>query len=172
MEQATNGPDMVTMGKVVGLYGVLGWLRVYSYAQPKENLLDYGQWQLIGSEYCRDFAVESSKQQGKGLVAKLQGLDDRDQARAWLGCYINVPRQALPEPKEGEYYWADLLGLGVYTLDGADLGEVVNLLETGANDVMVVNGERERLIPFVPGDYVKQIDFKQGFVAVDWDPEF
>ncbi|MCG5530027.1 ribosome maturation factor RimM [Halorhodospira halochloris] len=163
---------MVTVGRVVGLYGVQGWLRVYSYTQPKENLLAYPKWQLCGSKLLAEFAVEASKKQGKGLVAKLQRVDDRDQARAWLGFDIRIPRADLPELGEDEYYWADLLALEVYDLEQRHLGVVDHLLETGANDVMVVCGDRERLIPFVPGYYVKRVDLNRGFISVDWDPEF
>lgn len=168
----TDGLSMVTLGRVVGLYGVRGWLRVYSYTQPKDNLLAYGQWWLAGDKLEAAFTVEASSVQGKGLVAKLQGMDDRDQARAWLCSGIRIPRQELPEPARGEYYWVDLIGLQVVTRDGMELGELDHMLETGANDVMVVMGERERLIPFVLEHVVTQVDLQQGVVEVDWNPEF
>lgn len=167
-----NIPEMVTIGRVVGLYGVCGWLRVYSYTQPREGLLDYCNWRLSVGNRRADMVVESSKRQGKGLIAKLQGVADRDQARLWLGCDIQIPRHDLPALHEGEYYWVDLIGARVLTVNGVELGELDYLLETGANDVMVVSGERERLVPFVVGSFVTNVDLQQGVIEVDWDPEF
>jgi 16S rRNA processing protein RimM len=110
--------------------------------------------------------------QGKGVVARLDGVDDRDAATALVGTEIWVPRDALPKPRQGEYYWADLEGLAVRTVDGVDLGRVSHLFATGANDVMVVQGGRERLIPFVPGRQVVKVDLDAGLIEVDWDPDF
>ena len=109
---------------------------------------------------------------GKHIVATVPGVSDRDAAEALRGTEILVPREALPPPAPGEYYWVDLEGLRVVTVEGVALGEVSHLLSTGANDVMVVRGERERMLPFVQPDYVKSVDFESGTITVDWDPEF
>jgi 16S rRNA processing protein RimM len=111
-------------------------------------------------------------EQGKGMVAKLSGCDDRDAAVALVGAEIRIPRSALPKPKRGEFYWADLEGLDVVTVDGAPLGKVSHLFATGANDVLVVSGERERLIPYVTGQFVKKVDLDAGCITVDWDEDF
>jgi 16S rRNA processing protein RimM len=107
------------------------------------------------------------------MVAQLPGVDDRDQAAALIGTDIHVAREQLPPPAKGEYYWVDLEGLEVVTTDNVELGRVSHLFATGANDVVVVrDGTRERLIPFVQGSYVRSVDLSAGRMVVDWDPEF
>lgn len=162
----------LTLGRISGLYGVRGWVKVHSFTDPRENLLDYPTWwlQLQGEERCIE--LEQGRPQGKTLVAKLRGVDERDQARLYTGADIRVPREQLPEPAADEYYWADLEGLRVTTVDGVELGQVSHLIDTGANDVLVVRGERERLIPFLLDQVVKRVDLAQGRLEVDWDPEF
>ncbi len=168
---ADRAPGRVTIGRVVGLFGVQGWVRVYAYTDPRDNLLAYGDWYLQGAGGWQPVRLEAGQRQGKGLIAKLEGVDDRDRARAWLGSDIAIDRSQLPEPGPGEYYWVDLEGLRVRTVDGADLGTVSHLFETGANDVLVVHGDRERLIPFTLGHAVQRVDQQQGIIEVDWDPE-
>ncbi len=165
------GSRPVLVGRIVGLFGVSGWVRVYSYTEPKTNLLAYEEWLLqTGSEW-QPACIEAGQQQGKGLIAKLKGLDDRGRAREWLGCEIAVPRSALPELGPGEYYWVDLQGLRVRTLEGIELGSVSHLFETGANDVMVVQGDRERLVPFTLDHVVQRVDQDKGVIEVDWEPD-
>ena len=161
----------VTVGRVVGLFGVRGWLRVYSYTDPRTNLIAYTQWYLRAAEGWLPARLEDGRQQGKGLIAKIEGVDDRDHARAWLGAEIAISRDELPDPGPGEYYWIDLEGLRVRTLEGTDLGTVSHLFETGANDVLVVHGDRERLVPFTLDHVVQRIDWGEGLIEVDWDPE-
>ncbi len=109
---------------------------------------------------------------GKHLVARFPGVEDRDTVEAMRGTEIYVARSALPPPKPDEYYWVDLEGLDVKTTEGVALGQVSHLFSTGANDVVVVRGDRERMIPFVQPDFVKSVDFGANLVVVDWDPEF
>lgn len=167
-----HGDPLVILGRISGLFGVAGWVRVYSYTDPRENILSYPDWQLGLAEGWRQWRMTDGRRQGKAVVAQLDGVDDRDQARDLIGCDIAVPRSALPPAAEGEYYWADLQGLRVYNTDGRDFGTVTRLMETGANDVLVVEGERERLIPMVPGAFVLRVEPELGFLEVDWDPDF
>jgi 16S rRNA processing protein RimM len=111
-------------------------------------------------------------QQGKGVVARLAECDNRDQAYALMGSEIAVRRDQLPATAPGEYYWSELQGLDVVNTDGESLGTVDHLLETGANDVLVVKGDRERLIPFVMDEVVIAVDREQGRIRVDWDKDF
>ncbi|HEX5513662.1 MAG TPA: ribosome maturation factor RimM [Gammaproteobacteria bacterium] len=167
------GEQLVVVGTIVGLYGVRGWVRVMSHTQPRENLLEYKQWRLGRHGAWRPATVEAGQAHGKGLVVKLQECADRDQARSLIGTEIAVPRSELAPPADGEYYWVDLVGLRVETLAGQALGVVDYLFETGANDVLVVRGDdRERLIPFVTEQVVKQVDLVGGIIRVDWDPTF
>ena len=120
----------------------------------------------------RELSGARGKASGKHLVATLPGVEDRDQVEAMRGQEIFVPRSALPPPSAGEFYWVDLEGLRVVNVDGTDFGTVSHLFSTGANDVLVARGDRERLIPFVDPDYIRSVDFEAGVVTVDWDPEF
>jgi 16S rRNA processing protein RimM len=115
---------------------------------------------------------QNLREQGKGVVLKLPGCETREDAERHLGEEIWIPRAALPAPRPGEYYWVDLEGLEVLTVDGQSLGRISHMLATGANDVMVVAGERERLIPFTQGLAVQSVDLDAQRVVVDWDPEF
>jgi 16S rRNA processing protein RimM len=162
----------VILGRIAGVYGVRGWVKVFSETKPKDNILDYNPWLINLDGSWKSIEVIEGKPHGKGLVAHLAGYDDRDLARKLVGAEIAIERDRLPAAAEGEYYWADLVGLKVITLDGTELGVVDHLLETGANDVLVVQGERERLIPFVQGQYVREVDLETGLIKVDWDPEF
>jgi 16S rRNA processing protein RimM len=163
----------VILGKITGLYGVRGWVKVYSHTEPRANIVKYSPWLIRkpGADW-QEITVRSGKAHGKGVVAQLQGVNDRDQAAQLMGAEIAVPRSQLPAAAEGEYYWADLVGLHVVNLEGVELGKVSHLMETGANDVLVVKGERERLIPFLQPDVVTEVDLDTGRIQVDWDPEF
>jgi 16S rRNA processing protein RimM len=111
--------------------------------------------------------------QGKGLVCYLPDVDSREEAAELVGKDIFVARELLPPPGKDEYYWVDLEGLEVVTTEGVALGRVSHLFATGANDVVVVrDSERERLIPFIQGNYVRAVDLDGGRMVVDWDPEF
>lgn len=164
---------LVTLGEIVGVRGIRGWVKVYSYTEPRERILEYGPWQLdAGGDERREAVVMEGRRQGRGVIARLEGVTDRDQARALIGARIQARRSQLPPPAEGEFYWTDLEGLRVVNADGVDLGRVKSLFRTGANDVMVVAGDRERLVPFVQGQYVKEVDLDAGEIRVEWEADF
>lgn len=164
--------SLVEVGEIVGAFGVLGWVKVRSFTDPPANILNYIPWALGSSEAPRSAMLVEGRPQGAAVVARLQGVEDRDQAIALKGTRILVPRQCFPDASPGTYYWADLIGLDVLTVAGVALGKVRGLLETGANDVLDVKGERDRLIPFVVGEFVKNVDLAESLITVDWDPEF
>lgn len=153
-----------------GVFGVKGWVKVFSETDPREGILRYSPW-LVGPE-ARPQRVAEGKVHGKGVVARLDGCEDREQAALLVGREIAVRRDQLPPPRADEFYWIDLEGLAVMTEQGVDLGHVSHLFSTGANDVLVVHGERERLLPFVWDEVIKDVDFEQGLIRVDWDPDF
>lgn len=165
--------EYIVVGRISGLYGVRGWVKVFSHTQPRENILTYATWYLKRQGAWVATTLEEGRTQGKGIVARLKGCDDRDAAAALMETVIAIRREQLAAAEPGEYYWADLKGLHVSNLDGVELGVVDHLLETGANDVLVVKqGKTERLIPFVQGQFVTNIDLKAGEMTVDWDPDF
>jgi 16S rRNA processing protein RimM len=162
----------VILGKVGGLYGVRGWVKLWSFTDPVENLLDYREIELGRAGEWRAARLVEGRRQGQALVARFEGCADRDDAALLVGAELAVLRDRLPAPAAGEYYWADLVGLKVVTTEGVELGQVEHMMATGANDVMVVKGERERLLPFLPGRFVNEVDLAGGRIVVDWDPDF
>lgn len=159
------------MGRVVAPYGIKGWIRIQPFTQEFGGLLDYAQWQVGREGAWRQLKVESARVHGSAVVAKLEGVADRDQAAALQGLRIAVPRDAFPEPADGEYYWTDLIGLRVVNAEGIDLGTVVRVFDTGANDVLVLEGDRERLLPFT-GQVIRRVDCGAGTISVDWGVDY
>jgi 16S rRNA processing protein RimM len=171
---AVQGDAKLLLGKIVGVFGVEGWVKIESYAEPRTRIFTYRPWFVTGPAGGeRAFDGADGRVQGKGVIAKLPGVADRDAAAALLGAEIRILRSALPKAKRGEFYWVDLEGLTVSNLEGVVLGRVSHLFATGANDVLVVrDGERERLVPYVKGQFVHDVDLDGGRIVVDWDPEF
>lgn len=159
------------LGRVAGVYGVKGWVRIESDTRPRQAILNYSPWQLGLVQGWQAREVEAGQAMGNGLVAKIKGIDDRDIAHGLIGTRIAVPREALPEPAAGEIYWADLVGCSVINQEGIELGFVASLMETGANDVLVVRNGTERLIPYID-QVVIEVDLDQKRIKVDWDEDF
>lgn len=171
-----TGERRVLLGKIVGVFGVRGFVKLQSHTEPREALFDYLPWTLRsarGSELQID-ELDEGRRQGRGLVALLPGISTREQAEALIGSEIWVERAALPKPKKnGEYYWVDLEGCAVRSVEGVTFGAVSHLFDTGANAVMSVkDGPKERLVPFIHGDVVKSVDLEARQIVVDWDPDF
>jgi len=164
--------DPVIVGKVSAVFGVQGWVKVFSYTSAPENILEFRPLYLLRDGRWQPSALSAGQPHGKGLVALIEGCADRDQAAIWVGSEIAIRRDQLPEPEPDDYYWSDLEGLQVRTREGVDLGRLDHLFETGANDVMVVVGDRERLIPYLWGSVVRSVDLQVRLMVVDWDPEF
>lgn len=160
------------VGRITGLYGVRGWVRIHSFTEPRENVLGFEHWLVGDDEQWAVLEKVEGRCHGKGVVARIAGHDDRDKAATLVGKSIAVERDQLPPLDAGEYYWTDLEGLEVRTSAGYVLGTVDHLFATGANDVLVVKGEREHLIPFLPDQVVRAIHLTEGWMEVDWDPEF
>ena len=159
------------MGRIMAPFGVKGWVKVQPNTAAIQNLLAYRTWWVGGEGDWREHAVAAAKVQGDAVVARLAGYDDRDAAATLRGKPVAVPRAALPEAKSGEFYWADLIGLAVVNESGQDFGRVTEILETGANDVLVVQGERERLIPFI-ASVIREVDPGAGRIRVDWGADY
>ena len=164
--------ELLELGKISGVFGVKGWVKVFSNTDPREGITNYSPWQVKHKGQWREYQVEAGQRQGKTVIAKLKGIDDRDQALLLTGAKIAIHPEQLEALDKDEYYWHQLEGLKVVTTLGVELGEVSHMMETGANDVMVVKGERERLIPFTQGHAVVNVDLSEGVITVDWDPEF
>lgn len=182
MSEQTVHDDYVVLGKLTSPYGVKGWFKVYSHTSPMEGILDYPEWVVRQGDSLRRHRLLQGRRQGKGLVARLEGVDSRDAAERLAGAELVLPKTALPELGSDEYYWHQLEGLTVVTREGTVLGRIAYLFETGANDVLVVQGDplgepaaiddRERLLPFLPDEVVVAVDLTAGTMTVEWDPEF
>ncbi|WP_207905806.1 ribosome maturation factor RimM [Aestuariirhabdus litorea] len=178
--------EQIVLGRITTVYGVKGWVKVHSYTEPMDNILDYPQWTLKQQGRLQTVEIDQARRHGKGLVVHLKGCEDREIARTYTGSEILVERSQLPELEAGEYYWHQLQGLKVLVDSEAEsgradallLGKVAQLMETGANDVLVVRAckgsidERERLVPYLQDQVVKEVNLDEGFIRVDWDPEF
>ena len=165
--------DTIHLGEISGVFGVKGWVKVFSHTMPRENIVKYKTWQLSSAEVKhQSIRVLNGRRQGKVIVAQLEGITDPDQARQLIGVKIFIAKEQLAKLKKGEYYWSELEGLAVVTTTGVDLGKVAWLFETGNNDVLVVEGDRERYIPYITGDVIISVDLKSSKMVVDWDPEF
>ncbi|MBK8453233.1 MAG: ribosome maturation factor RimM [Thiofilum sp.] len=169
---SSSPQPLIVMGKIAGAYGIKGWVKVMSFTDPPEKILRYRPWHLLKEGQPQVIKVKSGKPHGKTLVAWLEGIEDRNQAELLNGYEIAIERQQLPQLTNNEYYWSDLLNLQVVNLQGIDFGRVTSLVETGANDVLIVQGERERLVPWIWEQVIKQVSLEQGVITVDWDADF
>ncbi len=160
----------VALGYISAVHGIKGWVKVHSWTRPMEAILEYQPW-LLGEDR-KPVKLVDGRKQGKGMAALLPGYNAREQAAALVGQQIFVGRDQMPPTEEDEYYWSDLEGLEAHTTDGEVLGRVDKMMETGANDVLVIRGDREHLVPFIQGQYVMRVDLEAGLIVVDWDPDF
>ena len=164
--------EKIVVGKIAGVFGVRGWCKIFSDTSPRKNIFTYSPWYLERNGQLQEVKVLQGREQGKGLGAQLEGIDDRDEAATLVGMTISIDKDQLPELPQGEYYWSELIGLQVNTVTGTPLGKVTDMMATGANDVLVINGDRERLVPFVQPDVVVEVNLDAGQMTVDWDPDF
>lgn len=181
--------DRIAVGQLVGVFGIKGWLKVKSNTEPAENIINYKPWYLKTQHGLKEVEIDEYAFRPQGLMVHIKGCDDRDQAAALGKPVIVVDKSLLPELASQEYYWHQLIGLKVVTAFGSEgsgedapktqcLGCVKSLLETGANDVLVVEAstdsidDRERLLPYIPDEFVLAVDLDAGEILVNWDPEF
>lgn len=168
---------MVVLGRIVAPFGIKGWLKIQPFGDDPIDWASMPQWWIAkdaetADEAWRPSALIECREHGSGLIAQLELSPDRNSAELLKGWFIAAPRDALPEPAQDEYYWGDLIGLRVENLSGEILGTVEGLLSTGAHDVLrVIDGETERLIPFVAA-YALEVDKQAGLIRVDWQKDW
>lgn len=171
--------EKIILGRISGVYGVKGWVKVFSDTEPREGICQYSPWYLKSSNInhgqWREIRMESGRRHGKTVIVKLEGFDDRDESMLLTGAVIGINPEQMEALEGDEYYWRELIDLRVINQQDIELGTVEQLLETGANDVLVVKGgpdDQERLIPWTPGHAVLAVDLEQGLIRVDWDEDF
>lgn len=168
-----SGRHLVTVARVGAPYGVRGWLKIHSFTSPPESVLSYDPWRIRLGGVWRQLRVAEGRPHGKGVVARLEGFEDREAVRSLVGAEVAVERAQLGDPGAGSYFWADLIGVRVVNRDGAVLGRVDHLIDNGQQDVLVIRGgDRERLIPFVQGHYVLEVDLEGDRIVVDWELDY
>ncbi len=159
----------VLLGRIVGLFGLKGWVKIFSYSDPRESILNYDGYLLRQNDAWREVVIVEGKKHGKSVIARFDGINDPDQASELIGSDVAISRDRLPSPEVGSFYWRDLEGMSVINRDGTDFGEVAYLMETGANDVLVTKGDQERLIPFVTDKVILDVDTANRVITVDWE---
>lgn len=178
-----DADELVVIGKITAVYGVKGWVKIHSLTEPMENFVSYQGYYLERADQWEAVEFDQIKRHSKGLVGLVEGVTNRDQAKRYCQCNIAVPASEMAKLDDGQFYWYQLEGLQVWTAEpegnkGSLLGTLDHMMETGANDVLVVKAskesidKRERLIPYLPDQVIKNIDIDAGFITVDWDPEF
>lgn len=174
-----SGSDSILKaGRILAAFGIKGWVKVHSDTTPRDNLLDYSPWYLWRNGRWQEVEVAEAASHSKGIVVRLKGVEERDGAEALSGIDIGVPAASLPKLPQGEFYWRDLIGLEVVNTEGVLFGVVDHLLETGANDVLVVKpvagsvDEAQRLIPWVQGQVVQRVDTDAKRITVDWGVDY
>jgi len=192
-DETKDTPEKIILGRITGVYGVKGWVKVFSFTEPMESIVDYSPW-YIRAENRKNapwtkVKLKAGKRHAKTVVVKLEHCNDRDEAMSYIGTEIAIePEQLEQLTEKHEYYWRDLIGLRVINQQGVELGVVKSLMETGANDVLVVTDQvdaddstkgdgtgkqsKERLIPWTMHNTVIAVDLEQGIIEVDWDPDF
>lgn len=178
----TDASGLVVIGKITSVYGVKGWVKIHSYTEPMENFMGYQSCYLDRGDQWEPIDFEAAKPHGKGLIALIEGVNDREVARGYCQHDIAILVTEMPVLDKNDFYWRQLKGLKVFTTNAAGdeqlLGEVQEIMETGANDVLVLNqcdgsiDQRERLIPWVPEQVIKAVDLEAGLIRVEWDAEF
>jgi len=167
-----RNPDrIVVLGHIAGVFGVQGWVKIQSFTDPLDNILEYEVWQLGQRGIWREVRPAEGRSTNRGVLARFEGCTDRDQAQLLVGSEIGVRRSDMPPPAPGEYYWEDLAGLDAYSPTGAWLGKLDHFRETAVHPLMVIRGEREHLVPLVKQRLLK-VDLDAGRMTVDWDPDW
>ncbi len=166
---------LLILGRINGVFGIKGWVKVMSFTRPRENIFDYSSLLLCQHGEWQQARIEASQRRGDHLLLKLDGVDTPEAARQYNGCELALPRDELPALPDGQFYWHQLVGLKVNNLAGTSVGEVVDIRETGANDVLVVRSladeKKKELIPLIMGIYIMKIDLEAGVMQVDWELE-
>lgn len=168
----TDTQQWVAMGYIKGTFGIKGWLKIAANTEYADSLLDYPEWRVRKDKDIRSFTLESGKLNGGELQVKLHGIDNREDAHLLRGYTIEIPREQFAPAEEDEYYWADLVGMTVINRAGNTLGIVKNLMETGAHDVLIIDGEHgQKLIPFV-AHFIDQVNHEQRIITADWGLDY
>ncbi len=159
------------VGKINGFFGIQGWVKVFSYTEPRVNILSYTPWSIDVDGELKKIEIKTGREQSKTIIANIKGIDTREESQKLIGKDIYIDKEQLPKLKKGEYYWHELIGFEVFNQDKEKLGLVDYFVETGSNNVLVVKGKKERWIPYIE-PYLVSVDSLNKVIFVDWDKDF
>lgn len=169
---STSEEKFIVIGRFGAPFGVKGWMKIQSFTDPEENVLHYQPWFADLKDGFTEVKIVDSRKHHKGIVIQVEGCDTKEDTARYCNISIAVARSVFPELTDDEYYWADLEGLTVHTTTGEELGKIDHVMPTGANDVLVIKGQKEILVPYLKDRVVKNIDLDNKTMIVDWDPDF
>ncbi len=159
------------VGKINGFFGVQGWVKIFSYTEPRKNILEYQPLYFIDNGAYKTIEMTTGREQSKTIVAHVKGIDNRDQAAQLIGKSLYIDKDQLPELDDNEHYWHELVGFRVINKNGIDLGVVDYLVDTSSNDVLVTKGDKAHWIPYIE-PYLVTVDKQNRVISVDWDENF
>lgn len=168
----TNKDDWVIIGRFGRPHGIKGAVKVHSFTEPRDNILKYNDWYIRLDAEWKVIKVLSTEIHDKGIVARLEDFPDRELVAELTNVEIAIPREQLSSLAPGEYYWHQLIGMSVVNTSGEPFGKVVEIMSTGSNDVLIIEGEKRYLIPYLPDKVIISIDDSQQLITVDWDLDF
>ena len=163
----------IYLGKITGVHGIKGWLKIQSFSSPPENILNYPSWIINNQGEEELYSIEQGRKQNNKIVVKLEKIDDRNTAESLINSKIQILRSDLPKLSNENYYWSDLVGLSVLSSEEKVIGKIESLIETGANDVMVIITLKDEriLIPFVMHEIIKEVNVELNYIKIDWSIE-
>jgi len=163
----------IYLGKITGVHGIKGWLKIQSFSSPPENILNYPSWIINNQGEEELYSIEQGRKQNNKIVVKLEKIDDRNTAESLINSKIQIQRSDLPKLSNENYYWSDLVGLSVLSSEEKVIGKIESLIETGANDVMVIITLKDEriLIPFVMHEIIKEVNVELNYIKIDWSIE-
>lgn len=167
-----NDVSWIVVGRFGRVHGIKGFITIHSHTQPRENILHYAQWFAFMNNQWQLLDLSHIEVTGKHILVQVNGFDGREQVASLTNIEIGVPKEQLPELSEGEFYWHQLIGMQVVNQQGEALGEVTEILPTGSNDVLIVEGKKRALIPYLPGRTIIDVNAQKHIIVVEWDADF
>lgn len=167
-----NTDEWVIVGRFGRTHGIKGLITVHSFTEPRDNILRYTDWHIKLADQWQPLKLLNVEINNKSILAQIEGYREREQVAVFTNVEIAVSRKQLPPLEPGEFYWHQLVGMQVVNLQHQELGKVIDVLSTGSNDVLVIEGEKRHLVPYLLDQFITDIDPGKGVITVDWDVDF
>lgn len=164
--------DWIVVGRFGRPHGIKGFITIHSFTEPRDNILSYTDWHAYIAKQWQPLKIEQIETTNKSILAKIEGFHEREHLSSLTNVDLAISRTQLPSLTQGEYYWHQLVGMQVTNQQGIVFGKVTEIMPTGSNDVLVIEGERRHLIPYLPGQFIIDVDMDKNLISVDWDMDF